>query len=776
MSAFLGEYHDDPGIADSQHTPGSPQSMPSRAPHGSSNFFDDSGPLISKYVKWAEEYDKQMAQNWKEEADKVFLFTGLFSAVIATMISLSIQDIQQNPQTISNFYLANIQQALSDSKPRDISLLPSTPTFTPPATAVWVNSLWFLSLAINLTCSVLASLQQRWALKYLKATHPRFSPRRRARTRAFYARGVEKYSPRIVFATLPVLLHLSFFLFAAGLVVFLWHLDLILSKVLVCWVAVCLLAYYYFTLCPFGSHDSPYDTPLSMPMLYLWTRIHFLIVWNLRQFTCFGANSRLATLERKYRKLLVQGFLKTANRTALKSPFCIDAAFLNDLDEDNDMDQILSGIPTFHGPKPADDPQSTAKAKQMKAFVEFLDTTFSSDLLPDLSKERRAIFNVKALEPADLPNAYLSILNGVVSGDHFKGIKSAEFGRFMRGWSRSVDDTTPSVVQAICSGIVAKPRPHFDSWIAFASLEMGVQEGDLRGYSRNRDNLSLAIFLHIVRQQFSHIGDSSWPVDSFSKVLEAAPKFKAQNALPALQHKFCTLWNEIVLKARTDDNWTIAGDILGKMHGVYKSLHPDTNSAPTRPPAPGADNVVTYPECNVPDHADPTPTGPFDSDVPPPVNEAHVPGPSHLARETPIQGLRPADAFPGPSVPRVTGSIDTSIVTIPLTTLAPSASAPAPSSAHNGRRTSPDDPGIPGSHSSAPVPTAPVPAGGEGSAKAASHKTIDALQPSSAIHTASPDHPPQSDVIAPGSSRRSLSAECTADHPLHPSHDQSNMV
>jgi hypothetical protein len=52
--------------------------MPSRASHRLSNFFDDSGPVISKYLKWAEEYDKRMAQSWKEEADKVFLFVSVF--------------------------------------------------------------------------------------------------------------------------------------------------------------------------------------------------------------------------------------------------------------------------------------------------------------------------------------------------------------------------------------------------------------------------------------------------------------------------------------------------------------------------------------------------------------------------------------------------------------------------------------------------------------------------------------------------------------------------
>jgi hypothetical protein len=645
------------------------------------------------------------------------------------LISVSIQDVQQSPQSASNFYLKNIQQSLADSKQPATSTSSTPPPFNPPTTAVWVNSLWFLSLAINLACSVLANLLQQWARKYIRATHSRYTPKKRARTRAFYAKGVEKFHLPLVFEALPAMLHLSVFLFAAGLVVYLWNIDPILSKVVAVWLAICLFIYYFFTFGPLEYHDSPYNTPLSMPIWYLWTKVNFLVVWNLRQFPCFSTNSHLRTSERKHRKFLLQGLFKTANKTALKSPFDIDAAFLKDLDEDNDMDHILSGVPTFYSSKTGDDPQSEvpkAKAKQLKAFTGFLDTTFSSDALTDLSKERRAIFCVNAIDQADLPGAYRSILDGVMSGDHHnKGIKSAEFGRFVRGWSRSVDDKTPSVVQAICSGIVAKARRRDESWVAFASLEMDVQEGDLRGYLKNRDNLSLAIFLHIARQQFSHIGDSSWPVDEFSKVLEAASKFKVQNTLPELQHKFCTLWNEIVLKARTDDDWTIAGNILGKMHGVYKSLHLDTNPVPTRPPAPapGADNVVTYPECNVPDHvpsAAPAPTILFDpgtpgtpvsaslaspdlpfslirsplhvTAIPPPGNEAHVPGPSHLARETPIQGFRPADAFPGPSVPRVTGSIDTSI---PLTTLAPSASAPPPTSAHNGHRTSPDDPGIP---------------------------------------------------------------------------------
>ena len=87
--------------------------------------------------------------------------------------------------------------------------------------------------------------------------------------------------------------------------------------------------------------------------------------------------------------------------------------------------------------------------------------------------------------------------------------------------------------------------------------------------------------------------------------------------------------------------------------------------------------------------------------MPPRDNEVPVPGPSHPPRE--VQILHPADAFPDPT--RRAGGIDTSIVTIPLTPLATSASARPPASMAStsapgtvvpqqvtGRHTSPDDP------------------------------------------------------------------------------------
>ena len=75
---------------------------------------------------------------------------------------------------------------------------------------VWVNALWFLSLVISLTCALLATLLQQWARRYLKVTQPRYSPHKRARIRAFFAEGVDKFLLPWAVEALPTLLHFPY--------------------------------------------------------------------------------------------------------------------------------------------------------------------------------------------------------------------------------------------------------------------------------------------------------------------------------------------------------------------------------------------------------------------------------------------------------------------------------------------------------------------------------------------------------------------------------------
>ena len=85
-------------------------------------------------------------------------------------------------------------------------------------------------------------------------------------------------------------------------------------------------------------------------------------------------------------------------------------------------------------------------------------------------------------------------------------------------------------------------------------------------------------------------------------------KFNVRNTLPELQHEFCTLWNEIVLIAQENDDWTMAEWILKPIRNIYVALHHDTNSAPTQFSVSTDiwDDILSlpssYPVCKVADH------------------------------------------------------------------------------------------------------------------------------------------------------------------------------
>ncbi|KAH8989709.1 hypothetical protein EDB92DRAFT_1867280 [Lactarius akahatsu] len=103
-------------------------------------------------------YRWKKTKNWRKVGKRTILvFTGLFSAAVAALVAVSIQDLRPNSQDTSAFYLQNIYQLLADPNRTNFSIPPALanpPPFSPPSYAVWVHSLWFLSLAISLSCGL----------------------------------------------------------------------------------------------------------------------------------------------------------------------------------------------------------------------------------------------------------------------------------------------------------------------------------------------------------------------------------------------------------------------------------------------------------------------------------------------------------------------------------------------------------------------------------------------------------------------------------------------
>ncbi|KAN0137469.1 hypothetical protein V8E53_004914, partial [Lactarius tabidus] len=367
------------------------------------------------YLELAEEEDKKMAESWKADAEGILVFTGLFSAAVASLISVSIQDIQQNPQDTSNFYLGNIYQLLADPNRSNIpSSLPAfPPPFSPPTHAVWVNGLWFMSLVISITCALLATLLQQWARRYLKVTQPRYSLPKRARTRSFFAEGVEKSFLPLAVEALPTMIHVSVLLFFAGLVVFLWNVNLTIFKVVLSWISVCTVLYGCITLIPIFRRDSPYYTPLT---LLAWLVVVAMIgvvlifcagfyVLGLLFSCCCVRPLRIFGYLTNYVDEVLETTIMKPERVALMSPPEIDTRALmwtfDRLDEDHELERFFSGLPGFYNSKVLKEPLHRLDDQQniwlLTTMTGLLDRTFSSDFLPDPVKRQRTDICANAL-------------------------------------------------------------------------------------------------------------------------------------------------------------------------------------------------------------------------------------------------------------------------------------------------------------------------------------------------------------------------------------------
>ncbi|KAF8471386.1 hypothetical protein DFH94DRAFT_637133, partial [Russula ochroleuca] len=183
------------------------------------------------YSKIAGEEDSKIVENCSKEADGILIFSGLFSATVAALLTISIPDLKPNSQDTSAFYLKNIYQlqALGNpnvSHPSIPSALAEPAPFSPPKYAIWVNSLWFLSLAISLSCATEATTVRNWAVQYFSVSRPpHYTSEKQARIRAIFAKG--NPGPNVIWGTSggPVFLHLSLFLFIAGGLIYLFNIN-----------------------------------------------------------------------------------------------------------------------------------------------------------------------------------------------------------------------------------------------------------------------------------------------------------------------------------------------------------------------------------------------------------------------------------------------------------------------------------------------------------------------------------------------------------------------
>ncbi len=224
--------------------------------------------------------------------------------------------------------------------------------FSPPRYAICVNSLWFSSLAISLTSALLATLLQQWTRRYIRVTQPLSSPHRRARIREFFFSSVDNLHFLLATDAVPTLLHLSVFLFFAGLLVQLYNIHHTVFYTVVPWVAICVVVYASITLLPFYRPTSTHYAPLPSFAWQLCTYLPFVLRFRAKKDT--------DNAEFHHPSRLLNRVESKADEMVLKNLPGFDARILdsliNNLGEDGAQEKFFEAIPGFCNSKLAEDP------------------------------------------------------------------------------------------------------------------------------------------------------------------------------------------------------------------------------------------------------------------------------------------------------------------------------------------------------------------------------------------------------------------------------------
>ncbi|KAF8601448.1 hypothetical protein BDV93DRAFT_421308, partial [Ceratobasidium sp. AG-I] len=97
------------------------------------------------------------------------------------------------------------------------------PRFVPATSAIVVNVLWFTSLILSVSVTLIAMLAKEWSHLYMVGRTGQHIQQARRRQRRFD--GMKVWHMVGVITALPTLMHLALFLFAAGLCVYLWNIH-----------------------------------------------------------------------------------------------------------------------------------------------------------------------------------------------------------------------------------------------------------------------------------------------------------------------------------------------------------------------------------------------------------------------------------------------------------------------------------------------------------------------------------------------------------------------
>ncbi|KAG6819521.1 hypothetical protein H0H93_011065 [Arthromyces matolae] len=235
-----------------------------------------------------ESHDRDMLQGFRDIIDGVLIFASLFSAVVTTLVAQTSQALQPDNAQITASLLVETNQLLrAAGNITAISTVPKSPlsvgSVVHTSLDVWVNALFFTSLALSLSTALLTVLVKQW-LHYIVAQAYSSFITGDARARAFItdsrSEGLRTWRVREIVEALPLVLHGSVLLFFVGLVLYVSQLSAPICGIL---AFVTTLSFTFYLGSSFLPSVFP-SCPYKIPFLINVGRSIFLAVCSITTF------------------------------------------------------------------------------------------------------------------------------------------------------------------------------------------------------------------------------------------------------------------------------------------------------------------------------------------------------------------------------------------------------------------------------------------------------------------------------------------------------------
>jgi hypothetical protein len=524
-----------------------------------------------------------------------------------------------------------------------LSLPSSTRQSSPPASAVWVNSLWFLSLVISLFCALLATLQQRWARRYLGLTQPHVAIHKRAHIRSFFAEGVDRFNVHVAVESLPALLHISVFLFLGGLVISLFTIHHTVAYIILSATVVCLLFYAAITVMPIMYHDSPYTSPLSTLVWYISRKIA-LVVLDAADYVADSLGKFKEGFDRlrspkktsttmtpppspgspprevsSYRLLLSGSITEAIYTSAMRPDSRRDARALgwtlDRLDEEGELIQFAAGIPGFSRSTEVEESVSILEMTPMSSqlhcalsedITHLLMRAFKpgqlqdSKLLPESVRKERVAICLEALYY--LPHAVQTLLQYIASELHnplvvlglLPVVLSVESWLFAERLSKArtsiLDRAVKIGAQCMATVIASQPPPDEQSR-SILMRYLRIDEPLLNRYLEPFDSLllkNLNFFLINTAEDVIRDENIQHHIDLVLPAVRLAKRLKFKHAAQELRAEFERLRTLIQRYADATESSEKTRDNAKRLLSELSSL---TGNSPLRHPDPQLDPV-----------------------------------------------------------------------------------------------------------------------------------------------------------------------------------------